>query len=77
MNCVYEFLDQLSHNARDTPGVTCCRTLVFGGCLILSILEVKAKSAKILFRQYYMQSLSETQIKGEPGEYLRYFRYYP
>ena len=40
-----------------------CKTLIFGGNLILAILVVKAKSAKILIHQYYTQSLSESQRK--------------
>ena len=39
-----------------------CKKLIFGGYLILVILAVKAKSAKILVHQYCMQSLSEAQI---------------
>ena len=49
-----------------------CKTLIFGGNVILAILAVKAKSAKIYIRQYYMQ-LNEAQT----DEYLRYFLYYP
>ena len=48
-----------------------CKTLIFRGYLILEILAVKVKSAKILAREYYMQSLSEAQIKRELDEYLR------
>ena len=40
-----------------------CKTLIFGGNLILAILAVKVNSAKILISQYYIWSLIEVLIK--------------
>ena len=61
----------ISLNKFATPTQIYCKTLIFGGNVILAILAVKAKIAKIYIRQYYMQL-----NKAETDEYLRYFLYY-
>ena len=59
-----------------------CKTLIIGGYLILAILAVKAKSAKILARKYLIyNTLTSAKLyrgsdkKREPNDYLRYFLY--
>ena len=47
-----------------TKFFTYCKTLVFGGHLVLAILAVKAKNAKIKVRRYYMQSKGSDKMEN-------------